>query len=218
MKPFPLVLSSPSGAGKSTIARALLAARESSLGYSVSATTRAPRPGEVDGKDYHFLGVEEFDRRLAAGAFVESTTYSGHRYGTLRSEIDGLLASGLHPVLDIEIEGARAMRRVYPDSVLVFVAPPSAEELLRRLGGTGGTRAASLGLRLRRAVEELDEAKLYDYVVINVDRTEAVATVAAILDAEGKRPRRNPTLGPELAALGREIAALADRLDREGEV
>ncbi len=211
MTPFPLVLSSPSGAGKSTIARALLGARES-LGYSVSATTRRPRPGETDGKDYHFLAPEEFERRVAAGEFVEHTEYSGARYGTLKGEIDGLLAAGRHPVLDIEIHGARTMRRVYPDAVLVFVVPPSAEELLRRLGGTGGTRASSLVLRLRRAVEELRQAPLYDYVVINVDRTEAVAAVAAILDAESKRPRRNADLIPDLAELGREVSALADRL------
>lgn len=211
MTPFPLVLSSPSGAGKSTIARALLAARED-LGYSVSATTRAPRPGETDGKDYHFLSPAEFERRVAAGEFVEWAEYSGARYGTLKAEIERILASGRHPVLDIEIDGARAMRRTFPASLLVFVVPPSADELMRRLGGTGGTRAGSLVARLRRAVEELQEAPSYDYVVVNVDRTEAVAAVAAILDAESKRPQRNPSLVPDLAQLGREIGALAERL------
>jgi len=209
--PFPLVLSSPSGAGKSTIARALLAARED-LGYSISATTRPPRPGETDGKDYHFLSAAEFARRVAAGEFVEWTEYSGSRYGTLKAEIARILGSGRHPVLDIEIEGARAVRDTFPESVLVFVVPPSAEELMHRLGGTGGTRAASLVQRLRRAVEELKEAAVYDYVIVNVDRTEAVATVAAILDAESKRPRRNPALEPDLAELGREVGALAERL------
>jgi len=214
--PFPLVLSSPSGAGKSTIAKELLAARED-LGYSVSATTRPPRPGETNGTDYHFLSAEEFDRRIAAGEFVEWTEYSGSHYGTLKSEVDRILSSGRHPVLDIEIDGAREMRRLYSESVLVFVVPPSAEELLRRLGGTRGSRAASLTKRLRRAVAELQEARLYDYVVINVDRTEAVAAVAAILDAESKRPRRNPTLEFDLAELGREIGALADRLVAQSE-
>lgn len=216
MTPFPLVLSSPSGAGKSTIARELLAARED-LGYSVSATTRPPRPGEADGTDYHFLSAEEFDRRVAAGDFVEWTRYSGEQYGTLKSEVDRILASGRHPVLDIEIDGAREMRRLYPASVLVFVVPPSAAELLLRLGGTRGTRAASLTKRLRRAVVELREAQLYDYVVVNADRTEAVAAVAAILDAESKRPRRTPTLDGDLAELGREIEALADRLAAQTE-
>jgi guanylate kinase len=214
--PFPLVLSSPSGAGKTTIAKELLAARED-LGYSVSATTRPPRPGETDGRDYHFLSPEEFERRVAAGDFVEWTGYSGALYGTLRSEVDRILASGRYPVLDIEIAGARAMRQLYPEAVLVFVVPPSADELLRRLGGTRGTRAASLTKRLRRAEEELQEAPQYDYVVFNVDRTEAVAEVAAILDAESKRPRRNPTLAGDLAELGREIGALADRLVAQSE-
>ena len=216
MTPFPLVLSSPSGAGKSTIARALLAARED-LGYSVSATTRSPRPGEVAGQDYLFLSDEEFDRRGAAGDFVEWAEYSGARYGTLKAEIDRIMGSGRHPVLDIEVHGAREMRRAYPDSVLVFVVPPSAEELMRRLGGTTGSRAGSLVPRLWRAVEELREARLYDYVVINVDRTESVAAVAAILDAESTRPRRNPSLEPDLAELGREIGALAERLAQGAE-
>ena len=216
MTPFALVLSSPSGAGKTFIAKELLSARED-LGYSVSATTRPPRPGETDGKDYHFLSAEEFDRRVAAGDFVEWTQYSGSQYGTLKSEVDRILASGRNIVLDIEVAGAREMRRLYPAAVLVFIVPPSADELMRRLGGTTGTRAASLIKRLRRAVEELREAPLYDYVVINVDRTEAVAAVAAILDAESKRPRRNPTLEVDLAELGREIGALADRLVAQSE-
>lgn len=217
MTPFPLVLSSPSGAGKSTIARTLLAARED-LAYSVSATTRAPRPGEKDGVDYHFLSPAAFEARVAAGDFVEWTEYSGARYGTLKSEIERILASGRHPVLDIEIRGAAAMRRLYEDAVLVFVVPPSAEELLARLGGPGGTRSASLVARLRTAVEELQEAPRYDYVVVNVDRTDAVAAVAAILDAERIRPRRNPALVPDLVELGHEISALAERLVRQGEV
>jgi len=216
MTPFPLVLSSPSGAGKSTIARALLSARED-LGYSVSATTRPARPGEKNGEDYHFISPAEFERRVAAGEFVEWAQYSGARYGTLKSEIDRILGSGRNPVLDVEIEGARAMRRLYPEAVLVFVVPPSAQELIQRLGGTKGTRAASLVARMRRAVEELKEAPRYDYVVVNADRTDAVAAVSAILDAERKRPRRNPALEPDLAELGREIGALAERLAQGAE-
>lgn len=211
MKPYPLVLSAPSGGGKTTIAYALVAARDD-VGYSVSATTRPPRPNERDGADYHFLSREEFDRRIRAGDFLEWAEYSGARYGTLKSEIDKVLASGRHVVLDIETRGARAVRQGYPDAVLVFVVPPSAEELMQRLGGPSGTRAATLGARLRTAVAELGEALEYDYVVVNADRTEAVAEVAAILDAESRRPRRNPDLADELAQLGRDIGALADRL------
>ncbi len=211
MRGFPLVLSAPSGGGKTTIANALVAARDD-VGYSVSATTRAARPKERDGVDYHFITREEFERRVQAGEFLEWAEYGGERYGTLKAEIEKVLESGRHAVLDIEIQGARAVRRQYPDAVLVFVVPPSADELLRRLGGPGGTRGASLVARLRRAVEELREAPLYDYVVYNADRTEAVAEVAAILDAESKRPRRNPDLAKELSDLGRDIGALAERM------
>jgi guanylate kinase len=214
--PFPLVLSAPSGGGKTTIANALVKARED-VGYSVSATTRAPRPEERDGVDYHFLSRARFERRVKAGEFIEWAEYGGELYGTLQAEVDGVLASGRHAVLDIEIQGARAMRERYADAVLVFIVPPTAEELMRRLGGPTGTRAPSLVPRLRRAVEELREALRYDYLVVNTNRTETVAEVAAILDAEARRPRRNPDLEDELAALGREIEALADRLDKPKE-
>ncbi len=218
MKAFPLVLSAPSGGGKTTIANALVAARDD-IGYSVSATTRPPRPGERDGTDYHFVSAAEFERRVQAGEFLECAEYGGARYGTLQAEVERVLASGRHVVLDIEIEGARAIRRRYPDAVLVFIVPPSAEELLQRLGGPDGTRAASLVSRLRRAVEELRVAPEYDYVVVNADRTEAVAEVAAILDAEGRRPRRNPELADVVAELGRDLGSLADRLQgRQGGV
>lgn len=216
MKPFPLVLSSPSGAGKTTIAQALIAARED-VGYSVSATTRGPRPGEQDGRDYHFLSREEFQRRVGAGEFVEWAEYSGQLYGTLRSQLDEVLGSGRHAVLDIEIQGARAVKRLFPDSVLVFILPPSASELLARLGGSGGTRAATLVRRLRRATEEIAEVPLYDYVLVNEDRTESVAEVAAILDAESRRPCRIPELAEQLTVLGRELAALAAKLETSKE-
>ncbi len=140
MKPFPLVLSAPYGGGKTTIANALVAARED-VGYSISATTRPARPKERDGVDYHFLSREAFDRGVRAGEFLEWAEYGGERYGTLKAELEKVLASGRHAVLDIEIQGARAVRQQYPDSVLVFVVPPAAEELMRRLGGPGGTRA-----------------------------------------------------------------------------
>ena len=212
MRGFPLVLSAPSGGGKTTIANALVAARED-VGYSVSATTRAARPKERDGVDYHFVSRAEFERRVEAGEFLEWAEYGGQLYGTLKADIEKVLAAGRHAVLDIEIQGARAVKQHYPEAVLVFVVPPSADELLRRLGGPAGSRGASLVTRLRRAVEELKEAPAYDYVVYNADRTEAVAEVAAILDAETKRPQRNPELQAELAELGRDIGALAERLD-----
>lgn len=211
MRSFPLVLSSPSGGGKSTIARALLEARDD-LGYSISATTRKQRPGEADGKDYFFLKRDDFKKKMAAGEFVESAEYGGELYGTLKSQLQEVIESGRHVVLDIEIQGAREVKRLYHDAVLVFIVPPSAEELLKRLGGTEGTRAANLEQRMQRAVVELNEALQYDYVVVNADRTEAVADVAAILDAEARRPRHNPDLVDQLGQLGRDIAQLLDRL------
>lgn len=213
MKPFLLVLSAPSGGGKTTIAKALLAARED-LGYSVSATTRAPRPGERDGADYHFLARQEFERRLAAGEFLESTEYGGHRYGTLAAEVDRVLGSGRHVVLDIEVQGARAIRERCQNVVSVFIIPPSAQALVDRLGGRNTERPKDLVRRLRRAVEELDDAGQYDYLVVNTDRTQAVAEVAAIIDAESRRPGRLPELPDSLRALARQIAAQADLLER----
>jgi guanylate kinase len=209
VRPFPLVLSSPSGGGKTTIAKALLAARED-LGYSVSATTRPIRPGEKDGVDYFFLNRDEFERRVKAGEFVEWAEYGGQLYGTLKEQVQAIVDAGHHVVLDVEVHGAREVRRLFPDAVLVFILPPSAQELMARLGGTEGSRAANLGKRLRRAVDELSAATEYDYVVVNTDRTAAIAEVAAILDSECRKPARNPGLTKHVTELARDIAVLAD--------
>jgi len=211
VKPFPLVLSSPSGGGKTTIAKALLDARDD-LGYSVSATTRRMRPGEVEGKDYFFLNRKDFEQKVKAGEFVEWAEYGGELYGTLKAQLQAVIEGGRHVVLDIEIQGAREVKRLFHDAVLVFIVPPSADELLKRLGGTTGTRAANLEQRMRRAVVELNEALQYDYVVVNADRTEAVADVAAILDAESRRPKHNPDLSEQLGQLGRDVLVLLDQI------
>lgn len=213
MTPFLLVLSAPSGAGKTTIAQALLAARED-LGFSVSATTRPPREGERDGEAYRFLSPEEFERRIAANAFLEWAEYGGHRYGTLRSEVDRVLAEGRHAVLDIEVQGARQIRDQCQNVVSVFIIPPSARALVERLGGRNTEHGAELARRLRRAVEELEEAAGYDFVVINADQTQAVAEVAAIIDAEARRPSRQPDLEATLRSLVRDLADLAAATER----
>lgn len=214
MTPFLLVLSAPSGGGKTTVARALLAARDD-VGYSISATTRAPRAGERDGVDYHFLTPEEFERRVEAGAFLEWAEYGAHRYGTLGAEVDRVLASGRHVVLDIEVQGARAIRERCRNVVSVFIIPPSAQALMERLGGRATEHPDDLTRRLRRAVEELDEAPGYDYVVVNSERTQAVAEVAAILDAEARRPARMDTLAQALTDLQAGIHAELDALGTE---
>jgi guanylate kinase len=213
VKPILLVLSAPSGGGKTTVAKALLA-RRSDLAYSVSATTRPPRAGERDGVDYHFISRPEFDRRVADGAFLEWAEYGGHRYGTLAAEVDRLQATGRHVVLDIEVNGARAIRERCPNVVGVFIIPPSAEALMERLGTRNTERPADLVARLKRAVEELAEAKRYDYVVVNVDRTDTVAQVSAIIDAESRRLGRQTDLEVTLDALAREIARRAETLER----
>lgn len=215
MTPFLLILSSPSGAGKTTITKALLAARDD-LGFSVSATTRPPRPGEQDGTDYHFLSREEFERRRAAGAFLEWAEYGGHLYGTLASEVNQIQANGRHVILDIEVQGARQVRERRSDVVSIFVLPPSADELVTRLGGRGTDQPRDLEQRLLRAVEELDEAQHYDYLVVNDDRTQAVAEVAAIIDAESRRTSRQHPLLDTVQELRRELSQLVRDRSRRG--
>lgn len=213
MTPFLLVLSSPSGGGKTSIARQLLRVR-TDVGYSVSATTRAPRPGEHDGRDYHFLSPEEFERRVAAGDFLEHAVYGGHRYGTLVAEVERVLHSGRHVVLDIEIEGARQVRRRMPTAVQVFVLPPSAEVLAERLRARDTETPADRRIRLGRAADELLAVGEYDYVVINEDLGNAVSAVGAILDAESRRVSRQQNLAGFVESIRRGVAAAA-RADAE---
>ena len=211
MKPFLLVLSAPSGGGKSSIARNLLQGRDD-LGYSVSATTRSMREGERDGVDYYFLTRDEFLRRREAGEFLESATYGGQLYGTLRSEIDRIFAAGRHAVLDIEIEGARQIRASFPNSLHLFVLPPSAEVLIGRLKGRNTEPAEAVRERIARAVQELDAVAEYDYVVVNQDLVIAVAQVAAILDAEARRVSRQNDLQQVIARLRRDVAAAVEKI------
>jgi len=184
-----VILSAPSGGGKTTIAQRLLRERPADLGYSVSATTRPPRPGEQDGQAYHFLSRAEFERRRAAGEFLECAEYAGHLYGTLRSEVERVLNSGRHVVMDIEIEGARQVRAAYPwpRSISVFILPPSVDELLDRLRERRSESPADLAARLRRAVEEVGAAAEFDYRVVNDRLDDAVLEIGAIID--GRRPR-----------------------------
>ena len=211
MKPFLLVLSSPSGGGKTSIAKNLLQARDD-LGYSVSATTRPIREGEREGVDYHFVTREGFERRREAGEFLESAEYGGNLYGTLRSEIERLFGRGRHAVLDIEIEGARQIRRSFPNSLHLFVLPPSADVLVGRLRGRNTEPPDVVRRRLTRAAAELDAVNEYDYVIVNDNLVVAVAQVAAILDAEARRVSRQDTLTPFIDRLKRDVIDTAGRL------
>jgi guanylate kinase len=180
---FPIILSAPSGGGKTTIARALLARRKD-LGYSVSCTTRAPRPGEVSGRDYYFMSRAEFIAEREARGFAESAEVHGNLYGTRRSEVKRVLASGRHVVMDIDVQGAAQFVRVFPDTVTIFILPPSAEVLLDRLRGRKTESPAQLAARLQSALQELQQLDEYEYVIVNDDLERAVASVEAIIDAE----------------------------------
>lgn len=183
------VITGPSGVGKGTLIRGLLE-RIPGLELSVSATTREPRPGEQDGVEYHFMSAEEFDRRARAGEFLEHATYSGRRYGTLRSELEARLRSGVPVVLEIELQGARQIRGAMPEALPVFIAPPSGDALRARLVGRGTDDPDQIEQRLRTAERELEALPEFARVVVN-DRLEQATDelaqiVAGALAGEGR--------------------------------
>jgi guanylate kinase len=192
---FPVILSSPSGGGKTTIAHKLLSLRKD-LGYSVSCTTRPPRDGEIHGKDYHFLAVDDFKRGQDAGEFAESADVHGHLYGTLRAEVARVLSSGRHVIMDIDVQGAQQFSAAFPESVLIFILPPSADALIERLGARGTEDAKSLIRRFTSAKDELKAIDLYEYVVVNDRIDSAVAAISSIIDAESLKRSRNDALEP----------------------
>jgi guanylate kinase len=208
-----LVLSAPSGGGKTTIAKKLLQVRQD-LGYSVSATTRAVRNGEKDGVDYHFLTRPEFERRRDAHEFLEWAEYGAELYGTLKREIDRIFAEGRHAVLDIDIEGARQIRRNLSNSLQVFVLPPSAEVLMERLTGRNTENLELLRKRLTRAAVELAAVAEYDYAIVNEDLDTAVAQVSAILDgkADERLISRQQNLPSFIERLRRDVVKAAEKI------
>ena len=204
MNPFPLILSSPSGGGKTAITRELLALR-SDVGYSVSCTTRTPRAGEVDGKDYYFLDQGEFIARRERGEFAESAEVHGRMYGTLRREVERVMAGGQHVVMDIDVQGASQFVQAFPKSVLVFVLPPSGQVLIARLMARKTEDRSSLVRRMQSALEELQAVRRYHYVVLNDSLERAVSQVSGIIDAESTRRDRVQDLDDRIGDLSREL-------------
>jgi guanylate kinase len=207
MNPFPIILSSPSGGGKTTITKLLLERRQD-VGYSVSCTTRSPRPGEAHERDYFFVTKADFAARRDRGEFAESAEVHGNWYGTLRSQVDLVLTRDRHVIMDIDVQGAAQFRAAYPESVAIFLVPPSANALMNRLTSRQTESGEAYQTRVRAAREELRAAVSYQYAVLNDDLESAYRLVSSIIDAEAVRHARQPQLTAR-------VAALIDELDRQ---
>jgi guanylate kinase len=177
-----LVVTGPSGVGKGTLIRSLRE-RVPGLTLAISATTREPRPGELDGVDYHFLDGDEFARRVDAGEFVEHADYSGRRYGTLRSELERGLTSGDVVVLEIEVQGARQVRQAIPDAVAVFIAPPGEDALRERLTRRGTDAQPQIERRIATARGELAAKDEFRHVIVNDDLDRATDELTALVQS-----------------------------------
>ena len=177
------IVSSPSGAGKSTISRKLLAS-DPGLEMSVSATTRPPRPGEVDGKDYHFVNLDQFREMVAQNEFLEWAHVHGNRYGTSRATIEEKIAKGMDVILEIDFQGAVQIKRIFANAVLIFILPPSMDELRARLQRRGEDSPEVIELRLENSAQEMAQANEFDYVIINQLFDKALFDLKAIVHAQ----------------------------------
>jgi len=186
-----IILSSPSGAGKSTLSAMLRADKALNLGVSVSVTTRTPRPSERDGVDYYFVDKAEFERRIAAGAFVEWAQVHGAYYGSLQQTVETVLERGQDIIFDIDYQGATQIQQKLPkETVSVFILPPSMAELRQRLLKRAENSLEDMQLRLRNAAAEMRHWHNYDYVLVNADLEKSFAALAAIITAERLKRRR----------------------------
>ena len=176
-----LVLSGPSGSGKNTVLDGLME-KDQAVRQTVSATTRSPRPGEKDGVEYYFISREAFDKRIENGEFLEYVRYGNNYYGTLRAEIDRLLAEKKKTILVIEVNGAANIKKVYPDAITVFLMPPSDEVLRCRLCGRGEISEEEMATRMSIALEEVKHKEEYDYIVVNDVLEKAVDEVYTIMN------------------------------------
>lgn len=198
-----IVIAAPSGTGKSTLVKALRAAHPA-LGFSVSHTTRKPRPGEVDGVDYHFVDRATFEASIEAQGFVEWAEYAGNLYGTALSTIEAAQARGEDLILEVEVQGAGNLKKAVPKAVSIFIVPPGWAELERRLRSRGTEAEAVIQRRLDTAREEIKAADTFDYIVLNDDKDDALKELQSIYRSEGLRPGARRALLDRLRSSGRE--------------
>lgn len=210
--PLLVVIAAPSGTGKTSLARALVK-RNPDVVSSVSATTRPAREYEQPGEDYHFVSDVEFSRMIEEGELVEWAEVHGRRYGTPRRAIEAALDRGETVVLDIDIQGARQIRRGFPEGVLIFILPPSGAELDRRLQDRGSEEKAERRRRMSNARRELGAVTAFDYVVVNDNFDRAVRALESVLDAEQHRVGRHSELDGEVHRLDTELATILERSD-----
>lgn len=201
-----VVVSGFSGSGKGTIMKRLLAEHADTYALSISATTRSPRPGETHGQEYFFVSREEFEEMIRQGALIEYAQYVNHYYGTPRNYVIEQLEQGRDVILEIDIQGALKVKEAYPDTLLMFLSPPGAEELKRRLVERGTEEESVIASRLSRAWQEAQGVENYDYFVINDDLEECVQEVHSIIRNEHARVARNHALIETIRAELRNFA------------
>lgn len=193
-----IVVSGPSGTGKGTVCSELLTQAQD-LAYSISATTRQPRAGEVDGKNYYFMDKADFEQKIAEGGFLEYADVYGNYYGTPLAKIEERLAAGEDILLEIDTQGALNVMKKCPDGLFIFLVPPSLAELERRIRGRGSETAESLAKRMGSAKKEIEDGRKYGYVVVNDTVKKAVSRIMAIRTAEHCRVEKNQEIFEELA-------------------